>query len=399
MEEIGWFPTETALKQDDWETFKRSALFTDARAFYENLQTSAKTMFGYPANRCEVSMKTQYMLLAHYTSPFSNNCGDIDERGNYAMDSKTVEKRILKLFADKFGMGENFWGYITSGGSESNSCGIALAFAKYPNGVLYYSRSAHYSVEKYAKLYRHVEIPTKGKDVLDTDALFEEILKNYRADGSPANLVLTHGTTQYGECDDVDKIVAFLKKNGIPYYLHLDAALYGGIPNGQTDAPLILNAQARGIHSVCVSLHKYLGFPDVHSAFVAVEKPYGEKIAYIGQRDTTVSGSRSIPAYALLNHVTERLARNDADEYVKNIRFFERLLIERGISFYRAERANIFVVDAPTEAVCKKYQLSCFDDENADGVTEKKAHIIIFPSHGEAEMIALADDLKADIRA
>ena len=37
------------------------------------------------------------------------------------MDTKEVEKRIVRLYAEKFGMGEEFRGYVTSGGSESNS--------------------------------------------------------------------------------------------------------------------------------------------------------------------------------------------------------------------------------------------------------------------------------------
>ena len=213
------------------------------------------------------------------------------------------------------------------------------------------------------------------------DALFAEILKNFEKDGSPANLVLTHGTTKYGECDDVDSIVEFLNKHNIPRYIHLDAALFGGIPNNQMNAPLIQNAKARGIDSVCVSMHKYLGFPDVRSVFVATEKPVSQTVAYIGQRDTTVSGSRSIPAYALFNHIIEQEQGQNPLSYEKNILFFEELLREKGIEFYRAPLSNIFVINKPSDEICKRFQLSCFFDY---GYGEKElAHIIIFPSHTE----------------
>ena len=76
-------------------------------------------------------------------------------------------------------------------------------------------------------------------------------------------------------------------------------------------------------------MHKYLGFPDVKSVYVAAEKPQGKEIAYIGQHDTTVSGSRSIPAYALYNHIAEQLQENRTDLYAKNVRFFEKLLTNR----------------------------------------------------------------------
>ncbi len=375
------------------KTSHQPDIVNEAQAFYNEKQKLAYYMFGYPSYRYPLSPLTQKLLALHYNSPFANNCGDIDERGNYAMDTKEVEKRIVGLYADKFGMGDKFWGYVTSGGSESNSCGIVLAFLKHPNGILYYSQSAHYSVEKYAKLYHHIEIPVLENDIMDLDILFKQVKANYEKHGAPANLVLTHGTTKYGACDDVDAIVAFLKREKIPYYIHVDGALFGGIPNSQKDAPVLVNAKARGIHSVSVSLHKYVGFPDVKSVFVSTHKPMGQKIAYIGQHDTTVSGSRSIPAYALYNHVQEQLGEDNPDLYMQNVRLFANLLDNRGVPYYRAPKSNIFVIDGNDDTICKKFQLSCFD-ETINGKLVKKAHVIIFPSHHQKEMIELADALQ-----
>ena len=376
------------LREETLRALEEEKISVEAKEFYENNRALGAYMFGYPAHRYPLSPLTQYLLLKHYTSPFSNNCGDIDERGNYAMDTKTVEKRIVGLYAEKFGMGERFWGYVTSGGSESNSCGISLAFSKNPNGVLYYFENAHYSVEKYASTYPCMRIPAFSRDIPNYSALFEAIKKNYEEKGQGANIVLTHGTTRYGACDDVDKVVAFLRENKIPYYLHVDAALFGGIQNEQKDAPILKDCKNRGVDSVSVSLHKYVGFPDVKSVFVAVEKPQGKEIAYIGQHDTTVSGSRSIPAYALYNHLCEQLREKDTEQYARCVSRFERLLIGAGIDFYRAPLSNIFVIDAPSEEICKKYQLSCFEDGG-----RALAHIIVFPSHGEKETMELVRDL------
>lgn len=370
-----------------------SPISEEAVSFYEKNGKAVKRMFGYPAHHVSLSLRTQYLLLMHYAAPFSNNCGDVEERGNYAMDTKDVEKNILRLYADKFDMGDEIWGYVTSGGSESNSCGISLAFNKYPNGILYYSAAAHYSVEKYARLYPRKEIPTTANDEMDLDALFNEIAKNWASHRSPANLVLTHGTTKFGACDDVDKIVAFLRARDIPYYIHVDAALFGGIPNNQTDAPLLRNAKARGIDSVCVSLHKYVGFPDVHSVFVSTHKPHSRSIAYIGQHDTTVSGSRSIPAFALYNHIQEQLMETPKNEYVKNVNYFETLLQKERIPYYRAPKSNIFVFDAPSEETTKRFQLSTFT-EMVNGKEHIKAHAIIFPHHGKKQMEELVNALK-----
>ncbi len=361
----------------------------DAQSFYQKIDGLCYRMFGYPANRTEISDTTKKLLLMHYCAPLSNNCGDINERGNYAMDSKDAEKCIVGLFAEKFGMGDEYWGYVTSGGSESNSCGVSLAFRKNPDAVLYYSQSAHYSVEKYAKLYEHRKIRTLGCDVLDVNMLFSEMLYNWRVRGLAANVVLTHGTTKFGECDDIDAIVRFLIENDIPHYVHVDAALFGGVPNGQVGAPLLEDLKARGVDSVCVSLHKYIGFPDVKSVFVSVREPTGEAIEYIGQHDTTVSGSRSVCAYALYNHINEQLSIKDENSYIRNVELFENILSETGIAYYRADRSNIFVIDTPSAEVCTDYQLSTFEDV-LDGEVISKTHIIIFPYHKRKDMESLA---------
>jgi len=365
----------------------------EAASFYQKTEKAVKRMFGYPAHHVPLSPATQYLLLMHYAAPFSNNCGDVDERGNYSMDTKDVEKKILHLYAQKFDMGDDVWGYVTSGGSESNSCGIALAFNKYPNGILYYSQAAHYSVAKSARLYPHEEIPSIGKDVMNVEVLLDKIAKNWASNRSPANIVLTHGTTKYGACDDVDAIVAFLREREIPYYIHVDAALFGGIPNNQIDAPLLQNANARGIDSVCVSLHKYVGFPDVHSVFVSTHKPCSSAIAYIGQHDTTVTGSRSIPAFALYNHIKEQLFHCPKNEYIQNVQYFENLLSAEQVPYYRAPQSNIFVFDAPNEETTKRFQLSTFT-EMVNGTEQAKAHAIIFPHHGKKQMTELAQALK-----
>ena len=88
-----------ALKE--WQAFENSPALLGANSFYDRLERDVKKMFGYPANRVNISAATQYLLLLHYTAPFSNNCGDVNERGNYALDSKDVEKLILRAFAEK----------------------------------------------------------------------------------------------------------------------------------------------------------------------------------------------------------------------------------------------------------------------------------------------------------
>ena len=107
-------------------------------------------MFGYPANMEDYSYATGYLRHLESKMYLMNNCGDPYQKGNYGMDSKSTEKKIIKLVAENFGISEgNYWGYITSGGTESNFWGIREGFNRLPAGKLYFSAETHYSVEKY----------------------------------------------------------------------------------------------------------------------------------------------------------------------------------------------------------------------------------------------------------
>ena len=69
--------------------------------------------FGYPANMCKRTALVNIFSSIEKEGFLANNCGDVNESGNYRMDSKEIERDILKLFAEKFGIQDNYWGYIT----------------------------------------------------------------------------------------------------------------------------------------------------------------------------------------------------------------------------------------------------------------------------------------------
>ena len=107
--------------------------------YADNLQKRLY-MFGYPANMEDYSYSTGYLRHLESKMYLMNNCGDPYQKGNYSMDSKSTEKKIIKLIAENFGIAEgNYWGYITSGGTESNFWGIREGFNRLPKGKLYFS--------------------------------------------------------------------------------------------------------------------------------------------------------------------------------------------------------------------------------------------------------------------
>ena len=367
-------------------------------------------MFGYPANMTKDSAMTRYLRIRETELPLMNNCGDPYDAGNYLMDSKGYEQALLNKLFKHFGLdvekGAKPWGYITTGGSESNKWGIHNGLRKFPNGRVYYSQSAHYSVGKSVKigfdnsknditLIKHSEISLQpNSEKIDTDVLLSQIRQNWKLNQEPAILLLTSGTTKTGAVDDVEFISKTLKAENIPHYIHLDAALFGGIAKNQINAPKAPNFEDLGIDSISVSLHKYFGNHDVKSVVITRETPNAPKVDYIGQYDSTTAGSRTFNPFSSLQRVSETLDRTMPQEYGKNVALFESMLKQFNIKYSRAENSNIFVIDEPSVRISQKYQLSDFDDNG-----EKKSHIIIFPYHKPEKMLELVSDLIQDVKA
>ncbi len=358
-------------------------------------------MFGYPANMEDYSYTTSYLRHLESKMYLMHNCGDPYQKGNYAMDSKSTEKKIISLVAENFGIDEgNYWGYITSGGTESNFWGIREGFNRFPKGKLYFSEDTHYSVEKYVfdgetkERYPYSKIATDAVGGMSLAALLEAVEHDRRAGFEGVILVLTWGTTCRGALDDVKQITSALLERGIPYYCHLDAAHFGGIAKNQIHAPCVADLEELGVDSVAVSMHKFMGTARVNGVLLALNRRDRPIIDYIGQEDSTLLGSRDYLPFSTYQRAREMLLRREPTHFCRNVLLFEKKLREAEITFEREGDSNTFVVIKPDEDTCKKYQLATFLDR--DGI--EKAHIIIFPFHREEIIEELVADLICDLK-
>lgn len=366
--------------------------------YYLNNIRKKEYMFGYPANMQNYSYNTQYLRYIESKLYLMNNCGDPYQVGNYGMDSKEIEKKIIALFAKNFGLKDGeFWGYITSGGTESNFWGIREGFNRFPKGKMYFSKDAHYSIEKFAtnnenKIYDYEAIDSNEDGTINNQKLKETIIKDVKNGITGAIIVLTWGTTVRGAIDDVEDITSFLIKNNIPYYCHLDAAHFGGIPQNQINAPCIRDLKKLNIDSIAVSMHKYIGTARVNGIVMALSRQNRKVVDYIGQEDSTFLGSRDYLPFSTYQRAKEILLRSPKNNYSKNIECFKNLLQKNNIEYSQFECGNIFVLNKPSDRLCKKYQLATFVD--VDG--KEKAHVIIFPFHKKYIIEKMVKDIKED---
>lgn len=428
--------TLTALQNSDDELDKEryweyQDILTDWNGYVQRLNKRKETLLGYPVNLPKRSFLVDFFRVMESFQVYQNNVGDINKISdieieedlsdkktglNYAMDVKSLEWDIVRLIADNLGLPEQprlvtlalnpeaykdgYWGYVTSGGSESNLWGIRQGFMTYPQGVMYFCEAAHYSIYKEAKEYEHQVISQKSIDdeAIDTTILIASIKDNWLNHKKPAIIIFTFGTTKYGSVDDIAFVKKHLRELQIPHYIHIDAALLGGIPKNQDCAPKVGYYEEWGYDSICVSLHKYLGYPATKGVLISVRKPVAQFIEYIGQDDNTVLGSRDVPAFSLRQQVHEVLRYSNPQEYIKNIRTFTDMLNSEKINFEQWSdgdcKGNIFVFKVNNNApeyhrICKHWQLCEFVGKD----NLYRVHVIIFPYHTYEKLKMLVNDL------
>lgn len=331
----------------------------------EKFNLYKQNMIGYPLNtNIDVAQH-----LGKYLDYMINNIGDPFKGSNYKTATCQEEIEVLTFFANLFNAPSTWWGYITSGGSESNFRGITFANKMYPDGVFYYSSSSHYSISKVANLInlknvRLIKSQASGKIDLDDFLLNVDKTK-------PIIINLNVGTTMKGAIDDVIKFFEIVDEIKVPKYVHIDAALMGTIlpfmeysPKFDFDLP---------INSISVSGHKFLGCPIPCGIFISREKYLtNQYIEYIGAEDCTIFGSRSGLVALLMNHIIKNNNIKEMVNYCIEKSIYLRKQLEEINYYYSYSPYSITTwIPEPGNYIVDKWQLAKENDI---------AHIITMPS-------------------
>lgn len=396
---------KSSFSAEEIETFKKEdqAFLENAKTFKTSFNLQQANFFGYPGNLSNDSPIVRKLRELETELFYINNAGDPFERGHNSFDGKVYEKELLNLFFKRYGLDpQTSWGYITSGGSESNLWAIKNAFSKFKKARFYFSKAAHYSIEKALSVndkqiypYTIIDIISNKHEAIDMEKLLDLAIYNYQKYEEVPILLLTWGTTQCGSIDDIQSITQALIDFNIPYYCHVDAAFFGGIPANQIDAPVCPTLNELNTDSISISFHKFFGVPQINSVVLSKTKADGKTISYLAHRDTTISGSRSFAIFSANQRIKEVLERSAKDYFKRNVVFVEKALVSKNISYSRDGYSNIFVIPKPSKSILEKYHLASFDGkENKDSC----AHFVINPFHTENELkqfiLDLADDFK-----
>ena len=342
---------------------------------------------GYPVN-CAFD----YSELFCFLSIPLNNVGDPFYSGYYGLDSREYEIEVLDWFAQLHKAPlDNYWGYVTNGGTEGNMYGLYLARELYPKGVVYYSQDTHYSVSKNIRMLNmeHIMIKSCPNGEMDYKDLYE-MMSTWRS--APPIIFANMGTTMKEGFDDVCKIKKVLKELAIPeYYIHVDAAL------GGMTLPFMDNAPkfdfTTGVQSISISGHKFIGAPLPCGVVLALKSNVGRvarQVEYVGSLDSTVSGSRNGFTPILLWYAIHKLGFDGFKKMVRHCLKTSEYAVDKfnesGVKAWKNDHAITVVFPRPEGEICKKWGLA---------MQEEIAHILCMP-HVTNELVdELIEDFKA----
>ncbi|MDR3694158.1 histidine decarboxylase [Mucilaginibacter sp.] len=369
---------ETDLSFDDTSEILKGLL--------EEIRAKSAMTMGYP-----VSKDFDFSELLPFINYPLNNVGDPFIPSTYTVGSREQEKEVIGFFAELFRAEEdNWWGYVTNGGSEGNLYGLYLARELYPKAIVYYSEATHYSVQKNLHLLNmpNITIRSQESGEIDYDDLEKTISINRQV---PVILLANIGTTMTEARDDVGKMKAIFKRLAIQHhYIHVDGALAGSYAAFIEPRPAFDFAD--GADSIAISGHKFFGTL-IPCGMVIAKKNHRDRIArsidYIGTMDTTISGSRNGHTPLFLWYVIKKLGieglRARTKKCLDVAAYAEKVLREVEPAVWRNPSALTVNIPKPGKALIAKWQLA----SGADW-----AHIICMPGMDKAQIDAFVKYLK-----
>ena len=337
----------------------------------KRLNSANRNYLGYP-----LSKDFDYSDLAPFLNLQLNNVGDPFSESTLTIDTKHQEREVVRFFAELLNTNlTETWGYVTNGGSEGNLYALYLARELYPEGIVYYSSSTHYSVRKNLHLLnmKSILIRSTENGEIDYDD-FEEVLSLNR--DKPVIILANYGTTMTEAKDNIPKLRNILKKKAIQdFYIHADAALAGPIsPFVETGNSLDFIS---AIDSISISGHKFIGSPipcGVVLTRIKNKERVSRSISYVGTQDTTITGSRNGLTPLILWYALQKMGKAGLEKRVKDSLTLANAVTEKfttgGIKAWKNEGAITVVFPKPSDRICSKYQLASEDDI---------AHIICVP--------------------
>jgi tyrosine decarboxylase / aspartate 1-decarboxylase len=287
-------------------------------ALKKNLNYRSEKILGIPATYLDTEvfyedapfLKDAPFLSMFIANPNHIGCHTLEgEKEPVFKGTQEIEKDLIRICAEEiFGCEKNGYdGYVASGGTEANieACWIYRNYFFQEHGALpgeiaiLCSHDSHYSFPKASDLLSLPLIRFAVRDK-DREAYLEDVERKIAASVEKGiryfivNINLS--TTMFGSVDNIEGITAILKKSGVLYKLHIDAA-FGGFIYPFTSGSNSHSFVNTEVSSIAIDGHKMLQAPYGTGIFLVrkhlMQYVCTREAAYVKGKDYTLCGSRS----------------------------------------------------------------------------------------------------------
>lgn len=298
-----------------------------------------------------------------------NNCGNPFDDEQFLLNTTAIEKEVIETFAPYYGIPKGKeWGFVTNSGTDGNMHGIYFGAkilqkktGKLP--IVYISKEAHYSSSRICDVQnletRMIDFDKNGS--MDLECLKKSIVKD-----RPALVVAALGSTFMGATDDIKAIKKIMEESNLPaYYIHVDAALFGGyLPF--TKYKDLVSMEKQGYDSVAISGHKFFGVDEPCGLFLAtkevIESQTAAKVEYLHNDMPLISCSRSglapLKFYWIIKYLGFEKLKEEAELMLEHTEHFQKRLDEIGYPAWHMKYSNTIFFKRPPQWMCEKYSLA-----------------------------------------
>ena len=334
-----------------------------------------------------------------------HNGNPLTFRAQWTSQCMGEEKSLVEeLIAPWGGTLDNTWGYIASGGTESNLVAIKTALKRFKpkKPILLFSTETHYSIIKFLDLCECsfiacVKSPTTACGQMDHTQI-QNILEPFYSPDTPVVVIATLGTTIKGASDDILSILKVLQEMGVSrdnIFIHADAALSGGFWHlDEGHYPFQLG---REIDSIAISGHKWYG-SDVCSLFAFYQGDRTDMGIYfelLKMADQGISGCRSgFPTISWKIRLLQFDWQKQYDKCQKIVRLAVKGFTELGVETLVNPVSITVCFPTPPQEMMNKYVLPTHTDEHLGSIS----HIIVVPHVTEYVINSFFVDLSRQIK-
>nr|QNO53081.1 L-tyrosine/L-aspartate decarboxylase [Methanosarcinales archaeon ANME-1 ERB6] len=315
--------------------------------------------------------------------------------------AKEMEEEAVQMIGELLG-NENAFGYVSTGGTESNIQAIhAIRNRKRREGLkamnIIVPETAHFSFDKIGDLLS-IEV---RKAALDDELRVDVNSVEELIDDKTICMVGIAGTTEFGQIDPIEGLAGIAKAKDI--FLHVDAA-FGGFVIPFLEQKYAFDFSVEGVSSISIDPHKMgmstipagciLFRDEAYLSELAVLTPYlttREQCSLIGTR----SGASVAATYAVLKYFSNEGLKKIVSECMELTRTLVQGAKAIGISPVIEPVMNVVTLSFPAAEVDRVANALEAKGWRVSVTRVPKAlRLVIMPHVKEETVKAFLDDLE-----